>query len=95
MFYYDETALGNAKSEYEQFAADMKALRELLEGDVNDLKSSAWQSKAADAFFKKFNDEWKENMQKYEAVITHMADNMKIAIDTYQPVLDEAEELGL
>ena len=41
------------------------------------------------------NDEWKENMQKYEAVITHMADNMKIAIDTYQPVWDEAEKLGL
>ena len=95
MFYYDETALGNAKASYEQYAADMKALRELLTGDVKDLKTSAWQSKAADAFFTKFDDEWKKNMKKYEDVINHMADNMKIAIDTYQPVWDEAEELGL
>ena len=95
MFYFNETALNNAKTAYEQYAVDMGKLSSTLFNDVEDLKNSAWQSQAADAFFEKFDFEWHENMIKYQKVISHMANNMNIAIDTYQPVWDEAEELGL
>ena len=61
---------------------------------VDDIRSG-WKSDAGDAFFKKFDDEWKKNFDDYINVINHMSSNMQIAKNKYQAVFDEADKLKL
>lgn len=94
MLYLDKDALDKAKTNYSTYAQDMKTLKTKLESAVDDIRSG-WKSDAGDAFFKKFDDEWKKNFDDYINVINHMSCNMQIAKNKYQAVFDEADKLKL
>lgn len=94
MLYLDKDALDTAKSNYSTYAQDMQSLKTNLESAVNEIRSG-WITDAGDAFFKKFDDEWKKNFDDYINVIEHMSSNMQIAKDKYQAVFDEADNLNL
>ena len=69
MLYLDKDALDKAKTNYSTYAQDMKTLKTKLESAVDDIRSG-WKSDAGDAFFKKFDDEWKKNFDDYINVMT-------------------------
>lgn len=94
MLYLDKDALDKAKTNYSTYAQDMRNLKTNLEVAVDDIRDG-WQSDAGDAFFKKFDDEWKKNFDDYINVINHMSSNMQIAKNKYQAVFDEADKLKL
>lgn len=94
MLYLDKDALDKAKTNYSTYAQDMTNLKTKLENAVNDIRNG-WQSDAGDAFFTKFDDEWKKNFDDYINVINHMSSNMQIAKNKYQAVFDEADKLKL
>jgi WXG100 family type VII secretion target len=94
MLYLDKDALDTAKSNYSTYAQDMSTLKTTLEKAVDDIRSG-WKTDAGDEFFKKFDDEWKKNLDDYIKVINHMSSNMQIAKNKYQTIFDEADELKL
>lgn len=94
MLYLDRDALETAKSEYSSYAQQMSDLKDKLVGAVDDIRDG-WKSDAGDAFFTKFDDEWKKNFDDYINVINHMSSNMEIAQNKYQAVFDEADKLNL
>lgn len=94
MLYLDKDALDKAKTNYSTYAQDMTTLKTKLENAVDDIRNG-WQSSAGDAFFKKFDDEWKKNFDDYINAINHMSSNMQIAKNKYQEVFDEADKLKL
>ena len=94
MFIFFEESLDTAKNNYSSYAGDMELLKTKLETAVDDIRSG-WDTEAGETFFAKFDDEWKKNFDDYIAVINHMAENMQIAINEYQEIVNEAEELNL
>ena len=94
MLYLDKDALNMAKTNYSTYADDMDILKSTLETAVEDIRKD-WKSDAGDAFFTKFDDEWKKNFDDYINVINHMSSNMQIAQNKYQAIFDEAEKLKL
>lgn len=94
MLYLDKDALETAKTKYSSYAQDMSALKTKLETAVDDIRNG-WKSDAGNAFFTKFDDEWKKNFDDYINVINHMSSNMQIAKNKYQAIFDEADKLNL
>lgn len=95
MLYVDKEELNKAQVAYHNYSLRMESLRATLEAQVDELRNTAWKTQAAEAFFKKFDDQWLKNMDQYSDVIEHMSDNMKIANEKYQLVFEKAEELDL
>lgn len=90
----DQEALTTAKRGYALQAQQMRELRQKLIDSVALLEDS-WDSDAGVQFVSKFNTDLKKNMKLYAEVVDHMAQNMDIAVNRYQEVFDEAEQLKL
>lgn len=94
MLKVNEESLKKAKGTYQEQAQRMRALKAKLSTAVSGIKEG-WDSKAGDAFFKKYDNEWEKNITDYSEVIQHMSDNMSIADNKYQTVFDTAEKIKL
>lgn len=90
----NQDALETAKKNYIEYANRMEEQRNKLKTAVDDIRD-AWKSDGGDEFFKKFDEEWLKNFDDYIAVINHMANNIQIAKNKYQPIFDEADKLNL
>lgn len=87
MLKVNEEALKKAKVTYQEQSQRMRALKSKLSTAVDGIKDG-WDSKAGDAFFKKYDNEWVQNITDYIDVIQHMSDNMQIADNKYQTVFE-------
>ncbi|WFR59082.1 WXG100 family type VII secretion target [Anaerocolumna sp. AGMB13025] len=94
MLKVNEEALKKAKVTYQEQSQRMRALKSKLSTAVDGIKDG-WDSKAGDAFFKKYDNEWVQNITDYIDVIQHMSDNMQIADNKYQTVFDTADKIKL
>jgi len=94
MFYIDSDALKKAKNDYMEYASQMKELKSKLEKAVDNLKTG-WNTEAGKEFFKKYEDDWLNNLEDYIKVIEHMSDNMSIADNIYLTVFEEAKKVKL
>jgi WXG100 family type VII secretion target len=94
MLKVNEEALKKAKVTYREQSQRMRDLKSKLSTAVDGIKDG-WDSKAGDAFFTKYDNEWVQNIKDYIDVIQHMSDNMQIADDKYQTVFDTADKIKL
>lgn len=87
-------SLEKTKMTYQEQAQRMIDLKAKLSAAVDDIKDG-WDTKAGDAFFKKYGNEWEKNITEYIEVIQHMSNNMQIADSKYQTVFDTAQKIKL
>lgn len=90
----DKDVLQSASNDYVNYAKNMASLKRKMDKAVSDIRQG-WKSNAGDEFFKKYDEQWVKNLDDYTIVIEHMAKNMIIAKNCYQPLFDEAEQLRL
>lgn len=65
--------------EYSNIATDLRDMSNKLDRCLNDLSSSGWTTPAGTAFYKMVNVNWRENIEKYAALL-----------DTLKNILDDA-----
>lgn len=64
-----------------------------LNQQINNLQNINWKSDASQLFYKKYNNQWAENVKKYVAVIDCMSDLISKAQSSYENLATEAEKL--
>jgi WXG100 family type VII secretion target len=92
-FEFDTEAMEEAKNQYKEAIDEINGIKERLKEKLEELKSSSWQSKGGEAFFKKFKFDWADETDKYIMVVEHMCELLDIAKDSFEELLDEANSL--
>ena len=72
---YNTAKMETVKKTYKDCVKEMDDLQTKMQTMVDDIKEG-WQSKAGDAFFTKYDDEWLKGFKQYREVLDHMADNL-------------------
>lgn len=63
--------------QYSNIATDLRDMSNKLDKCINDLKSNGWTTPAGTAFYKMVNMNWRDNIEKYAALL----DTLKIILD--------------
>lgn len=92
-FKVDINAFTVAINEYTDAMNEMIRIKEELTSKVEVLRDKSWKSTAGDNFFKLYQSDWADNVDKYNDIIVFMTDLLKQAQTAYQALIDEANQL--
>lgn len=91
---YDTEKMESVKATYNTCVADMDTLQSKMQATVNEVRD-AWKSKAGDAFFDKYDNEWLKGFTHYKEVLQHMAENLDVASGRYSEISQQADALKI
>jgi WXG100 family type VII secretion target len=89
---FDTTALRQYGSEYGNIAGDLRAMSDKLEACLKELTDSGWTSPAGTAFHKMVNTNWRDNIEKYAALLDTLNSILQNAALQYESLVDNSIE---
>lgn len=91
----DTDALRQAGRDYGDIAQDLRSLAERLDNCLIDLRDSGWTTGAGKAFQTMVSTGWKDNVEKYAALLDTLEKIMDEAAGTYEDLIQEVERTKL
>ena len=76
---FDTRELRQCAIQYSNIADDLRNMSDKLDVCIKELKDNGWTTPAGTAFYKMVNMNWRENIEKYAALL-----------DTLKSILDDA-----
>lgn len=83
---YDTDAMRESAEKYKDIADDLEEVKEVLKGQITDLKEVYWKTDAGEAFMNMYEDTWAKNVDKYIAVLREMSGLLNRAARDYDSV---------
>jgi WXG100 family type VII secretion target len=90
----DLAKLDTAISTYQKLVTDLDVVTKNLDTAMTSLESTGWRSPAGKAFFSKYDEAWKKNVEKRKKVLDHLREALQTAKTEYAAVANEAAQLA-
>lgn len=82
-------ALAEAKSVYDESITTLEDAVRTLSESIDELKTKAWKTNGADAFFNNYDDSWKKDINAHISYLKHLRDCLQKAKDTFHSEYDK------
>lgn len=92
-FKVDIDAFTVAINEYTDAMNEMIRIKDELTSRVEILRDKSWKSSAGDSFFKLYQSDWADNVDKYNDIIDFMNELLRQAQTAYKGLIEEANKL--
>lgn len=89
----DLSQLQRTINQYDNIISEFEKSVKETENAINFLKRSGWKSAASTAYFKHYEDTWKNNMKKKIKILKHVKKCLEKAQTEYTKVYNEALKL--
>lgn len=66
--------LDNAKKVYDVSIETLENTVKTLSASIEELRTKAWKTNGADAFFENYDDSWKKDFNKHISYLKHLRD---------------------
>ena len=90
----DLTQLGDTIKVYSTAITEIQTAFDDLDSAINTLKSTDWKSGASKQYFATYDDSWKQNMKRQEAILEHLKNCLEEAKTAYENVYGKVHTLG-
>lgn len=85
-----------AKTKLEDSLSELTSIQEELKKTIEDLvQEKGWKSDGSAEFVNQYNSSWVEGIDDRKAVMERMCEHLENAIQEYEPIVTEAEQLKL
>ncbi len=71
--------LDNAKKVYDESIETLESTVKTLSKAIDELRTKAWKTNGADAFFENYDDSWKKDLDKHISYLKHLRDCLATA----------------
>ncbi|MCI3924736.1 WXG100 family type VII secretion target [Paenibacillus sp. TRM 82003] len=85
---FDTVALREYGKRYGNVAADLRSMSEKLEKCLAELKENGWTTPAGSAFHKMANTNWRDNIDKYAALLDTLQGILEAAATEYDELVE-------
>ncbi|MCA1054932.1 WXG100 family type VII secretion target [Rossellomorea aquimaris] len=85
---FDTTALKEYGNRYAHIAQDLREMSKKLDNSLVDLNASGWTTPAGSAFHKMVNANWRDNIEKYAALLDTLKDILDAASKEYDDLVE-------
>lgn len=92
---FDIGAFSDAAKEYEDIITDMNRIKEELEKELEELKSTNWNSEAGTEFQNQYESTWKKNVETYTDFMQHLINNLVEVESQYSQLYNRAQNISL
>ena len=89
---YDIDKLAEAKKSIDELKDNLDKNNKALNNSLSALKE-AWKTDAGEKFFDDHQDSWSKSVKKYVKKLTGISDMLQKAIDRYENINSEVENL--
>jgi len=87
-------AINNAITVYSRTISDFETLVSTLDTSMNALEASNWKSSASAAFFRRYEERWKRNMENHKSTIATLRDALDKAREQYNQLYDSIPQIN-
>lgn len=85
---FDTRVLKKAAKDYSEVATDLREMATELDTLLQQLEASGWTTPAGTAFHDMTNTNWKQNIEKYAALLDTLNSILVRAADEYEDLVD-------
>ena len=90
----DLTQLQTTIQTYQTSITELRTASQNLDAAINILRNSDWKSGASTQYFAKYDDSWKQNMDRQLKILEHLKDCLDEAKTEYQGLYNQVHTLG-
>lgn len=92
-FEYDRDIFENTKEAYEDAITNLDGLKLEMDEGIKNLQDN-WKTDAGTVFFDSYDDDWKNILEHYVALLNYLKECIQKAMDEYNPLIDELESIN-
>lgn len=92
---FDTEAFHVAAAQYHELSNNIIELKNKLAEELRILTTEKWKSDAANAYMKKYENTWAENVQEYVNLINHLEEILKYAELEYSQLAERIEDIRI
>ena len=90
----DFNAITNAINAYTRAISDFESIVNTLDAPMCTLEASGWKSAASEAFFRRYEDRWKANMDTHKSSIGTLRESLQCVCNQYNDLYDTIPQMN-